>query len=252
MDAEVARGTTSDPAFPPGFVAPDDRVRWGIGDAVSGLLLSLLLSLLVSSAVVGAVGEQGFEDLPLWGKALLQVPLWAVFLGVPTAATMLKGRRSLRRDFGFAMRWTDVPVGLALGLGLQLALGIILQVLYPVFGLDVDRVGDSAEELTADATNGLGVAILILIAAVGAPLFEELFYRGLFLRAVQRRFGDVVAVVLPALVFGIVHFQLFDLPALLVFGVAMGFVTLRVRRLGLAIWAHVAFNLTAVLSLLYG
>jgi membrane protease YdiL (CAAX protease family) len=91
---------------------------------------------------------------------------------------------------------------------------------------------------------------VILIAAIGAPLFEELFYRGLFLRSVQRRFGDVAAVVVPALVFGLVHFQLFDLLALALFGVAMGIVTLRVGRLGIAVWAHVAFNLTAVLSLL--
>ena len=250
MDAEVAPDTEAGPT--PGFVAPDDRVRWGIGDAVTGLLLSLLLSVLVSSVALGVVGEDDFGDLPLWGTALLQVPLWIALLGVPLATTALKGRRSLRRDFGFAMRWTDVPVGLALGLGLQLVLGIILQVLYPLFGLDLDRVGDSAKELTADATNGIGVAIVILIAAVGAPLFEELFYRGLFLRAVQRRFGDVVAVVLPALVFGLVHFQLFDLPALVLFGVAMGVVTLRVGRLGLAIWAHVAFNLTALVSLFAG
>lgn len=250
MDAEVAPDTEAAPA--PGFVAPDDRVRWGIGDAAAGLLLSLLLSVLVSSIALGVVGEDDFEDLPLWGTALLQVPLWIALLGIPLVATGLKGRRSLRLDFGFAMRWTDVPIGLALGLGLQLAVGLVLQLVYPLFGLDLDRVGDSAEALTADATNGIGVAIVILIAAVGAPVFEELFYRGLFLRAVQRRFGDVVAVVLPALVFGLVHFQLFDLPALVLFGVAMGVVTLRVGRLGLAIWAHVAFNLTAVLSLLLG
>ena len=242
-------GTSSGTA--PAFVEPAASVRWGMGDAFAGLLLSLLLSLLVSSLVLRLVGEQDFGDLPLWTTALLQVPLWVALLGVPLVATRLKGRRSLRTDFGFAMRWTDIPIGLGLGLALQLALGILVQLLYPLLGLDLDRVGDSAEELTADATNGLGVALVILIAAVGAPLFEELFYRGLFLRSVQRRFGDATAVVAPALIFGLVHFQLFDLPALVLFGVAMGVVTLRVGRLGVAIWAHVAFNLTALLSLLY-
>jgi len=222
-----------------------------MGDAVAGLLLSLSLSILVSTIAFAVIGDDAFEDLPLWGTALLQVPLWVALLGVPLVATHLKGRRSLRVDFGFAMRWSDIPVGIGLGLGLQLGLGILVQVLYPLLDLDVDRVGESAQELTAEATNGFGVALVILIAAVGAPLFEELFYRGLFLRAVQRRFGDVAAVLVPAVVFGLVHFQLFDLFALVLFGVAMGVVTLKVGRLGVAIWAHVAFNLTALLSLLY-
>lgn len=244
-------------ATPPGEVSSGrgdegpDTVRWGISDAVAGVLLSLTLSIVVTSLVYGALGPERFAGLPLWATALLQVPLWIALLGVPLAATHLKGRRSLRRDFGFAMRWSDLPIGLALGLGLQVALGILLQILYPLLGLDLDRVGESAVKLTAEATNGFGVALVILIAAIGAPLFEELFYRGLFLRSVQRRFGNVAAVVVPAVVFGLVHFQLFDLLALVLFGIAMGIVTLRVGRLGLAIWAHVAFNLTALLSLLY-
>ena len=249
----TAAGATSPGIDPvPDFVAPDDRVRWGMGDALAGVVLSLLLSVLAVSVVVAVIGSDGLADLPLWGTTLLQVPLWLALLGVPVLATNLKGRRSLRVDFGLAMRWTDVPLGLLLGLALQLVLGIVLQVLYPLLGLDVDRVGESAQELTADATNGVGVALVILIAAVAAPLFEELFYRGLFLRSVQRRFGDRAAVVVPALVFGLVHFQLFDLLALVLFGIVLGVVTLRVGRLGLAIWAHVAFNLTALLSLLYG
>jgi hypothetical protein len=250
VTAEPAALTT--PAAPrPADDGADQHVGWGVGDAVAGVLLSLTLSILVAVIAVAVIGQEELEDLPLWGTALLQVPLWVALLGVPVAATQLKGRRSLRLDFGLAMRWSDIPVGLGLGLGLQLALGILINELYPRIGLDVDRVGESAEALTAEATNGFGVALVLLIAVVGAPLFEELFYRGLFLRAVQRRFGDVAAVVAPALVFGLVHFQLFDLPALVLFGVAMGIVTLKVRRLGVAIWAHVAFNLTAVLSLLY-
>ena len=250
MSAPGAASPGIDPA--PDFVAPDDDVRWGMGDAFAGVLLSLVLSILAVSVVVAVIGPDGLDDLPLWGTALLQVPLWLALLGVPLLATNLKGRRSLRVDFGLAMRWTDVPVGLLLGLALQLGLGIVLQVLYPLVGLDVDRVGESAQELTADATNGVGVALVILIAAVAAPLFEELFYRGLFLRSVQRRFGDVAAAVVPALVFGLVHLQLFDLLALVLFGIVLGVVTMRVGRLGPAIWAHVAFNLTALLSLLYG
>lgn len=228
-------------------------VRWGMGDAFGGVVLSLALSMVVAVVAFTALSDDDGElgDLPLWGTTLLQVPLWVALLGVPLAATHLKGRRSLRLDFGWSMRWVDIPLGVVLGLGLQLGIGIVVQLVYPVLGIDLDRVGESASDLTGRAGNAAGVALVVLIAAVGAPLFEELFYRGLFLRAVQRRLGDAVAVVLPALVFALVHFQPYDFFALVLFGVAMGMLTLRSGRLGPAIWAHVAFNGTALVSLLY-
>lgn len=225
-------------------------VRWGMGDAFGGVLLSLTLSFVVSVIAFSALGEDAIEDLPLWGTALLQVPLWVALLGVPLFATHLKGRRSLRADFALDVRWADLPKGLGLGLVLQLGIGLVLQILYPLLGIDLDRVGETADELTGRAESPIGIVLLVLIAAVGAPLFEELFYRGLFLRAVQRRLGNVAAAVVPALVFGVVHFQPYDFIALVLFGVAMGVVTLWTRRLGIAIWAHVAFNGTALVTLL--
>jgi hypothetical protein len=131
-------------------------------------------------------------------------------------------------------------------------LGIVLQVLYPLVGLDVDRVGESAEALAAEATNGVGGRARDPHRRRRRPAVRGALLPGLFLRSVQRRFGDVAAAVVPALVFGLVHLQLFDLLALVLFGIVLGVVTMRVGRLGPAIWAHVAFNLTALLSLLYG
>jgi membrane protease YdiL (CAAX protease family) len=59
-------------------------------------------------------------------------------------------------------------------------------------------------------------------------------------------------VVISSAVFGAIHFQIYDLPALFGFGVVAALLTVRTGRLGPAVWAHVAFNLTAVVSLLAG
>jgi len=150
------------------------------------------------------------------------------------------------------MRWWDVPLGLAAGFATQLVLVVLIAVLYPLFGIDTEQVGTSAEELTSSATDAIGVVLLVAIVAVAAPLFEELFYRGLWLRAVERRWGTGWAVVTSSLVFGLIHFQVYDLPALIGFGLVVAVLTVRTGRLGPAIWAHVAFNLTAVISLLAG
>lgn len=225
-------------------------MRWGIGDALAGLAITLVLPVVVIIAVLGAIGREDFEDIPLWATALLQVPLWAGLGGAPVWASWTKGRASLAADFGLCMRWTDVPIGLAVGLVGQFALLILLGLLYQLLGVDLDRVGETAEQLTGQATDAVGVVLLVVIVAIGAPVFEELFYRGLWLRALQRRLGSVWAVVLSSVLFGLVHLQLFDFPALAGFGALAAVLTVRTGRLGPAIWAHVAFNLTAVVSLL--
>jgi membrane protease YdiL (CAAX protease family) len=231
----------------PGTEAP---VRWGIGDALLGTVLTLVVPLVVGVVVLVVTGRKDFEDIPLWGTALLQIPLWAGLLGAPLWATMRKGRRSLVKDFGLRMRWTDIPLGVAVGLTAQFALGLVVTVFYELVGIDTGEVGKAAEALTDTATDAIGVILLILVVAVAAPVLEELFWRGLWLRALERRFGAVVAVVGSSLLFGAIHFQPYDFPALAGFGVVAAVLTMVTGRLGPAIWAHVAFNTTAVISLL--
>lgn len=231
---------------------PQARVTWGMGDALAGTLLTILVPGLVIAVVAGATGDTELDDLSLSAVALLQVPLWAGLLGAPLWSTYAKGRRSLSDDFGLRMRWSDVPLGIGAGLGGQLVMVAVIAVVYQLLGVDTDQVGTSARELADGATDVVGVVLLVGIVAVAAPLFEELFYRGLWLRSVERRWGRAWAVVVSSLVFGAIHFQVYDFPALFGFGVIAAILTVRTGRLGPAIWAHVAFNLTAVTFLLAG
>ena len=226
-------------------------VRWGMGDALLGNGASLVLSVVAVSIAAGVSGRTELEDLPLWATAVLQVPLWAGLLGTAWLASTRKGRGSLRADFGLQMRPRDVPIGLAAGLGAQLVITIIVINLYELFGVDTDRIGETAEELTDRAVGAVDVTLLLSIVVIGAPIVEEVFYRGLWLRSIQRRTGSpAIALVGSSLIFGAIHFQPFDLVALSLAGLVFAWLTLRFERLGPAIWAHLAFNLTAVISLL--
>ncbi|MGI8758338.1 MAG: CPBP family intramembrane glutamic endopeptidase [Acidimicrobiales bacterium] len=227
-----------------------ERVRWGMGDALAGTALTILVPGVVVVVVLGAAGRQDLEGISLGAVALLQVPLWAGLLGAPLWSSFGKGRRSLAADFGLRMHRRDIPIGIAAGLGGQLVLVAAITLLYSALGIDLDKVGTAAEELTASATGALDVVLLVAIVAVAAPLFEELFYRGLWLRSVERRWGTGWAVVVSSLVFGAIHLQIYDFPALAGFGLIAALLTVWTGRLGPAIWAHVAFNLTAVTFLL--
>lgn len=242
------------PAPPPDAGEADRRVRWGLGDVLVGLVLAIVGSNLVAVAWLIATGNLATPDelteASIEVSALLQMGLWTGLLGAPIYATYRKGRRSLRDDFRLEARLRDIPIGAVAGLVTQL---IIIPIVYvPIFRfVDDDDLGGPAREL-AEKADGAGVLLLVAVVVIGAPIIEELYFRGLMLRAFERRFGTAVAVGASAVLFGLVHFQMLQLPALVTVGVVMGWLVIRTDRLGPAIWAHVVFNGTAVIVQLVG
>jgi hypothetical protein len=95
------------------------------------------------------------------------------------------------------------------------------------------------------------VLALFLIVGVGAPIAEELFYRGLSQHAIAKRFGARLAVFLGAAFFGFSHLQPLQFLGLFAFGLVLGFLTERFDRLGPAIFAHMGFNMTAAVVLVW-
>ncbi|MGH9213153.1 MAG: lysostaphin resistance A-like protein [Acidimicrobiales bacterium] len=219
--------------------------RWGIGDAIIGWVLAQVGGAITASVVLG-LSDREFDDLSLGWVAAAQVGLWLGFFVVPVVATRLKGN-GIVEDLGLRATSWDGPVGVAIGVATQI---VLLPLVYlPILFL-LDRDGDDlsapARELTDRASDPFGVTMLILIVGIGAPIFEEIFYRGLMQRALQRRLGDWPAVVVTAVVFGLSHFQLLQMPGLILFGMVVGVLALRTGRLGPSIAAHVGFNLVSV------
>lgn len=249
--------------------------RWGLGDAIGGWFLAVATSTVVGVLVLGATGvapdapagvgaavgevvgrlatgrpPEVTRPAPLALTALLQIPLWAMLILVPVVVATTKGR-GVVRDLGLRMRPLDVPVGLAAGAACQLlAVPALYWVLFRVIG--EQDVSAEARRLTDRATDPLGVVLLFLIVAVGAPVAEELFFRGLTQRAFRKRglrWGW--AVVATAVVFAASHLQPLQFPALVLAGVVFGVLAERTGRLGPAIWAHVGFNGVAAVVLLW-
>lgn len=221
-----------------------------MGDAVIGVAASFVLSQIGILVIFAVGGYDVGDDLPLWLTAIAEVPLWLGLIGTVVWASRTKGTGSLRHDFRLEMRWVDVPLGLVAGFAGQLAIVAIVIPVYRLLGIDTDEVGQTAEKLADRAVHTPDILLLVLIVVLGAPVIEELFYRGLFLRAVERRWGSGASIVLTAAVFAAVHFQPYDFLALFLFGVLAAVLAVRTGRLGPGIWAHLAFNLTAVISLL--
>lgn len=221
---------------------------------ILGLGLALVGTTVLFVVVVVARGydfdETLADQLTLGDQAIAQAGLWLGLLGMPIWAARTKGA-GVVADFRLSQRWWDIPLGLGVGLVTQLLLVPLLYV--PISRIvDTEDVGEPARELVDQARDEttVSVLLLVLVVVVGAPIIEELFFRGLLYRSLQKTWNVGVAVVGSALVFGLFHFQLLQLPALVLFGLVAAGLVAWTDRLGPAIWAHVSFNGITVFVLL--
>jgi membrane protease YdiL (CAAX protease family) len=228
-----------------------ERPWWGLGDVAVGIIASQFFSILVFAVVAGAAGWETTAEAPIWAIALLQMPLWIGLGGTAWWASQHKGFGPVV-DFSISSRLLDAPVGLGIGVACQL---VLLPVMYwPIlrlFDLTTDDLAEPARELSDRAGDTLGWVVLGLMVVFVAPVVEELFYRGLVLRSLEKRRWPRWAVVVgSAALFAAMHFQVLQFPGLFVFGVVLALMTLITGRLGPAIWAHAGFN-GATVVLLY-
>jgi membrane protease YdiL (CAAX protease family) len=243
---------------PPPSLSPSDPVeaparppRWGLGDFLVGVVGGYALASLVAALWFAVTGD---EQLNLAGQAFSQVGLWTGMVGTMLVASRRKGAGRLSEDFGFRARWSDLGVGLVVALVAQLlVLPGIAFALRPLLGQP--EVSGPVKDLL-DKASGPAFIGLVLSVAVGAPLVEELFFRGLLLRSLQRRVPDWAAVALSAVAFGLAHGSALpgDAVALVIisltaFGAILATLAIRTGRLGPGIVTHAVFNLFTILVL---
>lgn len=230
--------------------------RWGVTDAAVGTLLALLASLawagLTRTVVMPAEVQVIGSFLAVW------LPLIATVI----VASFVRGRRSIVLDFGLRITWLDVLWGIALGLLARTAVSAIEIV-------SSGRIAGFGVQLELPQGLLFWFGVLLAPIVIG-PFVEELFFRGLVLRAVERRVGDdarqggsravaaSVAVVVSAIVFALLHVAQAATVSeawrvgggSLVFGLTAGVVTVVTGRLGAAVVGHMVFNGALILALL--
>jgi membrane protease YdiL (CAAX protease family) len=231
-------------------------VRWGLGEAAGGFLAGIFCGAITGQIAAAIVHYRPghHQPIPLAVTITGLLGLWAGLLGGVIFASRTKGSGDLGRDFGLRIDWPkDVPLGLIAGLASQYALVPLLYLPFEQFDPGLrHRLETPAKQDTAAVHGALGITILFLCLAVGAPLVEELFFRGLLQRSLARRFGPVVAVPGSAIAFGLAHFEVLQLAALILFGLVLALLADRTGRLGPGIVAHATFNAVTVLTLTWG
>lgn len=261
-------GTGADPASPPPYSGPTWRpayrpsnanpggplpaVRWGIPDALWVWLAGIAGAVVLASVAALARGDLAdpADDPVVFAGSV--AGNYVAMLVLLVALSRWKGRGSLAADFGLRLHlrdWWFVP----LGFGLQIGVNIVS---YPISELAARDEAPQDIVRRLQESGGLELAVIVVSAALAAPVIEELLFRGILLRGLLRRMPPAAAVGASALVFAGVHLMdpgaLPVLPGLLVVGLVNGVLAVRSGDLSRPILCHAGFNLLVVLVALSG
>lgn len=102
-----------------------------------------------------------------------------------------------------------------------------------------------------EGPNGVVSAVLLVISvAIVPPLVEEFALRGIVLGS-MRKFGDAFAIIVSAVLFGIMHGNFEQMPFAFLTGLALGFIAVKSGSLWPAIFVH-AWNNASSLFFTFG
>jgi len=209
------------------------------------ILLGILLSVLVET-----LKTAGFSGLAQ-GLSTNSIGLNFAFytlsrlLGFGLIWWFLKRRGMSLSQFGFRKFsikkaiWLIVVAGLAV-LGAAIAVFVVVSIFFPAVNLD------QAQELVfTQATTPLELILSFIALIIIAPVVEESVFRGLLLPGFARNFGLAAAVVISAVLFGAIHWQLNVGIITAIMGVLLGWIYLKSQSLWPAIMFHSLKNLVA-------
>jgi membrane protease YdiL (CAAX protease family) len=238
-DGERVSTDPMPPPLPDTRTALPGRAGWY---ALAGFVLGQALAL--GGALAGTALSPGTLVVRL---VLSQAGLWLGLLGACVLASRRWGTGDLRADYAIRMHRSDVGRGLLLSLGAR-AVAVVVVSLVALLAPRLAGTQSGVFELVAEDRAALVALALMLV--IGAPVIEEIFFRGLLLRSLRCRLTVPLAIAVQALAFGAVHVD----PAqgwgnvgvvvtLVAVGVVLGIAAEHYRRLGPSMWAHAWFNL---------
>lgn len=212
----------------------------------------VLANIAASVVVVSTYGTIDDDVLtPIWVVGISGLSMWATYLIVVSAISNKYGSGNIFSDYRISFSWRDLW-GIPIGIGSQFVL--VTAVTFPLTKLfpdqfSVEEVEKRARELS-DAANGGWVVVLFLIVVVGAPVVEEIVYRGLLQQGLDRSLSPSVALIVTAAVFAAIHLQPIEFPGLFAFALVLGWAYRKTQRLGLPIITHMAFNASGLFAVM--
>ncbi len=220
---------------------------------VACVLQGLILVAIIIAQMLGLLGDDAEEirNTLLSPAAIITQVLFTS--GMLTALAL-----GAPRLFGLAsvawLRITAVPTGIypVVIIGV-VSVGVLVDQVTFYLHLVAPTVFEAEtlemfSQLFAQATP-LAFIAMTLTVVVGPGIGEELFFRGFLLRAFNVRWSAKTAIIVSAVLFGVVHFNFLQSTGAALIGLYLGYVAVRTGSIWPAIVAHGVNNLlTSLLS----
>ncbi|MDA0297946.1 MAG: CPBP family intramembrane metalloprotease [Actinobacteria bacterium] len=219
-----------------------------VGCYLAAVMLSVaVMSITGSTSTSGASSDAATDSPTTWVFALSLLGLWLPFVFMLRWVARRAGT-DFRQCFGMRFATTDwlgIPLGIFCQVVLMNVVNWPLNKWFPDT-FNPQRIETRARDIV-DAAQGAWFIVLFVVVVVGAPLVEELVYRGFIQGGLQARIGSTWALIITAAWFTVVHNKPIEFPGLFAFALVLGFCYRRTQRVGLSMVTHLAFNATGLL-----
>lgn len=216
--------------------------------AVATWVIAFVVGQGVSAVILASSGTDDPDLISIPTLFAAVAATWIAYLVGMWVASQRTASGDFAEDYRLRFAPIDlvgVPIGVLTQLVLVPLLYLPLSELWPET-FSEDRLSENAEKLV-DRADGESMVLLVLMVCLFAPVVEELVYRGLLQSSFAVRVSHVLAVLLAATWFALIHFRPVEYPGLFLFGVVAGAGLQLTGRLGLPIVTHVSFNVTGLL-----
>ncbi|MBE6892959.1 MAG: CPBP family intramembrane metalloprotease [Ruminococcaceae bacterium] len=225
----------------------------GIGMAALGYVAFSLLAGIIYAVLVQlvfpAANIHGLLYVTESVEWILNLLIYVFSLMIPFGIYALCIKMPLKVAVPFRKAKADLTFG---GFLVGLGTGILASyaTTYLQLGLEMVGIGITMPEYETPKT-AFGIILYVINLTVAPAFIEEIIFRGIVMQSL-RRFGDIFALVSSALIFGIFHLNLIQMPYAFILGLCIGYFVMRTGSLWVGVLIHFVNNSVAVaFELLY-
>jgi len=222
----------------------DEQQRWPTVLGSNSLyLIVLVLMIVISSTVFGLFM---LKDMNTERWLIATLIMEAVVIGIPPLIYLLASRMDIKHV---------ARINRVRGMELLLVLGMavfgyaIVAFINAVWYSILSRIGSPVQPAFPPIKTGRQYILAIIAMAAVPALVEEFLFRGVILRGYER-FGARKAIVASGVLFGLLHLNLVNLPAIIFLGIMISYVVVRTNSILSGILYHFTQNFLSI-SLLF-
>ena len=237
--AEPAPAPAEDPMNDPRFEAPRAQrfPTWGDMLAVIGIYLLATVGTSIVVAIIAAISGGAESLAEKMSSGPMSVLSYALSMGLTIVGVLIyrKLRRGTGCMFHFSLRGFN-PMLILWGFVMVLLTGVVIE---PVLELFPDAFLKMIDKM------GMHGGWSILMLVVQAPVMEEVLFRGILLESVRSKHSAGRAIVVSALMFGVIHLIPQQVVNAFVIGLILGYIYVRTESLWPVIVIHALNNAMA-------